>query len=85
MSSDQDMDLDERLGSLPTGDVDERLTARIRGRAGAVLSREQKLRGRPGLRRASRVYSRVIEPALVASACVLYAYWGVSATLALMQ
>lgn len=78
-------DLESALGSLPVADVDPRLAARIRGRAEIVLRHERHLAERPGLRRASRLYSRLVEPTVVAGLCIGYAYWGLNATLALFQ
>lgn len=83
MSSEDD--LETALASLPTADVDPRLAARIRGRAEIVLRHEHRLVERPGLRRASRVYSRLVEPTVVAGMCIAYAYWGLNATLALFH
>jgi hypothetical protein len=83
MSSEDDLDI--ALGALPVADVDPRLAARIRGRAEVVLRHEERLAGRPGLRRASRMYSRVVEPAVVAGLCIGYVYWGLHATLALFH
>lgn len=83
MSSEQD--LSDALSSLPVADVDPRLAASIQGRARVVLAHEQRFIGRPGLRRASRVYSRVLEPTVVAALCIGYVYWGLNATLALFH
>jgi hypothetical protein len=83
MSSEDDLSL--ALGALPVADVDPRVAASIRGRVGIVLAHERKLVGRPGLRRASRVYSRVLEPTVVVALCVGYVYWGLNVTLALFH
>jgi hypothetical protein len=83
MSSEDE--LSDALSSLPVADVDPRLAASIRGRARVVLAHEQRFIGRPGLRRASRAYSRVLEPTVVAALCIGYVYWGLNATLALFH
>lgn len=83
MSSEDDLTL--ALGSLPVADVDPRVAASIRGRAGIVLAHERKLVGRPGMRRLSRAYSRVLEPTVVVALCISYVYWGLNATLALFH
>ena len=76
---------DERLPALVAHDIDPRIAERIRRRAHAVLESERALVGRPLAARASRLYSRAIEPTLVVGACVIYLEWAVRATLALMH
>lgn len=83
MSSEDD--LLSALGSLPMADVPDELGERIQKRAHVVLAAERRLAARPGLRRASRIYSRAIEPVLVVSACVVYLGWAASVTLALLR
>jgi hypothetical protein len=83
MSSEDELSV--ALGSLPVADVDPRVAASIRSRAAVVLAREHELIGRPNLRRASRAYSRVLEPTVVAALCIGYVYWGLNATLALFH
>lgn len=78
-------DLASRLGSLPTADVEDAVARRIGGRARVVLGREARLAKRPGLRRASRLYDGTVEPALVATACVVYLWWALDATLAIFR
>jgi hypothetical protein len=83
MSSEDD--LDRELSTLPVADVEPRLASSIRGRAAVVLDRERRYIDRPGLRRAARAYSRVVEPTVVTALCIGYVYWGLNATLALFQ
>jgi hypothetical protein len=83
MSSDDD--LLDALGSLPMADVPSERAARIKGRALVVLENERRLAGRPALRRASRLYSNAIEPALVAAACIIYLHWAFSAASAILH
>lgn len=83
MSSDDD--LLSALGSLPVADAPDGVGERIRTRAHVVLAAERRLGARPGLRRASRLYSRAIEPVLVVSACAIYLSWAASVAVALLQ
>lgn len=83
MSSEDD--LSSALASLPVSDVSTELSNRIRGRAQVVLEHEKQLARRAGFRQASRVYSRALEPALVACACAVYLYWAFSQAAALLH
>ena len=76
---------DETLPVLPDHDIDPRVGERIRRRAQAALASERRLVDRPHLARASRFYSRAIEPTLVVGACIVYLDWAIRATLALMH
>lgn len=78
-------DLASTLGSLPGADVGDDVARRIQGRARVVLRREARLKESPGLRRASRLYDGTVEPALVATACVVYLWWALDATMALLR
>ncbi|MBE7486333.1 MAG: hypothetical protein HS104_40980 [Polyangiaceae bacterium] len=78
-------ELASRLGSLPTADVDGDVARRIGGRARVVLGREARLAKRPALRRASRFYDGAVEPALVATACFVYLWWALDATMAIFR
>lgn len=75
---------DESLPALVAHDMDAHVAARIRRRAQATLASERALIGRPLAARASRIYSRAIEPGLVVVACVVYLSWAIQTTLALM-
>ncbi|GMV18852.1 MAG: hypothetical protein AMXMBFR56_70760 [Polyangiaceae bacterium] len=50
-----------------------------------VLGREARLAKRPALRRASRFYDGAVEPALVATACFVYLWWALDATMAIFR
>jgi hypothetical protein len=78
-------DLLSALGSLPSGDVDARVARRIEKRAHSLLEQERRNLERPGVRRVARLYSRAIEPTLVAGACAIYLYSAFSAVFALLN
>ena len=75
-------EIDEKLARLPRAEVDDLTGERVRRRAQAELGRARSL-GR--LAPAADVWSRVVTPLLLASACGIYLIWAVRAAEALYQ
>jgi hypothetical protein len=75
----------ERLRELPQPDFDRLYAERVRRTAQAVLARERRLALRPFARRAERVWSGVVEPALVAGTVGAYLFWALRAAEALYR
>jgi hypothetical protein len=69
------------LGSVP---LDELKAERVRKLAQLVLDEERRLMERPVYRNALRGW-RVVEPVLLAAACVVYLTWAVSFAARLYQ
>jgi hypothetical protein len=67
--------VDAALGGLPPRDVDPWRREQIRRKAQAELRRQAELARRPWLATAARLYTRVLEPALVAGATCAYLAW----------
>ena len=76
--------LAERLARAES-DVEARVARRIEKRAHSLLEQERRHLEHPGVRRVARLYSRAIEPALVAGACAIYLYSTFSAVFALLN
>ncbi len=72
-----DDDLDRSLGELPGHDVGAWRREHVRNAAHAALAR-------PASSRAARLYTRVIEPALVATVCAAHLFWAISAAAAIL-
>jgi hypothetical protein len=78
------MTIDDRdLQSLPRRDVEPEVSARIRGAARAAFEEEHELRAQPAAFAALHRASRVVFPAAVAGAVVVYLAWAVQAANAL--
>lgn len=71
----EDAALARRLAALPVPDVDETAAESIRRRARNLLAHQRRLAGRPWLARANRIYTRYLEPTLVAAAVSVYLGW----------
>jgi hypothetical protein len=71
-------DVAEDSMNLPIHDADEETTRRIRARALHVLQRQARLAAHPALARADRLWSRFLEPALVAASAVLFIGWALA-------
>jgi hypothetical protein len=67
--------VDAALDALPPRDVDPWRREQIRRKARAELLRQAELARRPWLAAAGRLYTRVLEPALVAAATCAYLAW----------
>ena len=74
-----------RLRELPTPTPDELRAERVRRTAQAVLARERRLVERPAVRRLERLWSGVVEPALVAGTVGVYLVWAIRAAEALYR
>jgi hypothetical protein len=74
-----------RLRELPQPELDRLFAERARRTAQAVLARERRLVARPVARRAERLWSGVVEPALVAGTVGAYLFWAIRAAEALYR
>jgi hypothetical protein len=67
--------IEDRVASLPVRDVEPASAERIRRRGLAALAYQRRLADRPWLARSERIYTRFVEPALVASVAVIHLAW----------
>lgn len=73
---DDDARLLDALAALPPHDVASPTSAEhMQARARRAFEREARLAESPALRRASRLYGRVLEPSAVAFVAVVYLAW----------
>jgi hypothetical protein len=82
---DDDDGILERLRELPQPELDRLHAERVRRTAQAVLARERRLVERPVARRLERLWSGVVEPALVAGTVGVYLVWAIRAAEALYR
>ena len=82
---DDDDGILERLRELPQPEFDRLYAERVRRTAQTVLARERRLALRPFARRVERLWSGVVEPALVAGTVGVYLVWAIRAAEALYR
>jgi hypothetical protein len=85
MTTHDDDGILERLRELPQPELDRLHAERVRRAAQAVLARERRLVERPLVRRVERLWSGVVEPALVAGTVGAYLFWAIRAAEALYR
>jgi len=75
----------EHLRELPQPELDRLYAERVRRTAQTVLARERRLARRPVVRRLERLFTGVVEPALVAGTVGVYLVWAIRAAEALYR
>jgi len=80
-----DDDLTSELRGLPAHDLDPARAERLRRLARGVLTAERRLAARPALRAATRLWDRLLEPALVAGTTGMYLLWAFRKVLEIYQ
>lgn len=70
--------LDRALAELPAPDLEPGAAERVRRKAQRVLASEAALRDRPWMRAFDRLWSRRLEPALLAGSSAYYLIWALA-------